>query len=80
MLENIPKLMDTYNKISNDNGTLTVNDHEIEYHIHGRFHTLVEYVWDCEAKDKVTGKVGNSKRLKSKQGALEHALRDLAGK
>ena len=80
LLENIPKFIDTYNKIFNDNGTLRANDSEIEYHLHGRFHTLVEYVWDGEVKDKVTGKVGKLKRLKSKQGALEHALRDLAGK
>ena len=80
VVENIPSLISNYNKISNDNGTLMVNDHEIEYHLHGRFHTLVEYVWDGEVTDKVTGKVGKSRHLKSKQGALEHALRDLAGK
>ena len=80
LLENIPKFIDTYNKIFNDNGTLRANDSEIEYHLHGRFHTPVLFVWDGEVRDKVTGKVGKSKHSKSKGGALEHALRDLHGK
>ena len=57
--------------IINNVGSLMVNDHTIVYSINGRFHTPFEWVWDCKATDTVTGKVGNSKRLKSKKGALE---------
>ena len=71
---------DTLDKIINNTGSLEVNGHTIVYSIHGRFHTPFEWVWDCKATDVVTGKMGYSKRSKSKRGALGDALKVLAGK
>jgi len=54
---------------------VNVGGFDVKVHIHGRFHTLFEYVYDGTASGGGIPDV-KSKHWKSHKGACEHALKD----
>ena len=62
-----------------DRAKITVNGREfvVKLKVKGRFHSPLEWVYDCKAKEATTGLRTESKHWKSADGAKEHALESL---
>ena len=65
---------------NNGKGSDKIEGRDIEVWINGRFHKWNKYVYDGRARDVKTSIEVTSKHWKSKNGAREHALEELAAK
>ncbi|XP_068691958.1 anti-lipopolysaccharide factor-like [Montipora foliosa] len=76
IIKDLATLYSTLQAVTGESGQLNYQGHVISYKAEGRIHKL-KWVYDGTAWDVGSGTSVKAKHYKSKQGAIEHAVKKL---